>query len=212
MPGMPAFIDLTGQRFGKLTVIARAPIARRGYWTCKCDCGETSTAEGTNLRLGKSTSCGCNKAIATAAKNTTHGQRHTRAYRIWAGMKARCVNPNRISYPNYGGRGVKLCARWEEFENFLADMGHPPPKHSIDRIDNEGDYEPGNCRWATKIQQMNNRRDNPLLSHAGFTRTIAEWSRVTGIPRYLIYDRIFNRGWSVANAVTKPPRKIRRHH
>src|SRR5262245_50975043 len=135
----------------------------------------------------------------------SHGRR-TPEYKSWDLMKSRCYNPHDRSYARYGGRGITVCKRWRySFANFLADMGpRPSPRHSLDRFpDQNGNYEPGNCRWATRKQQANNRHGNRLLTHEGLTLTTSQWSERLGMPRYLLYLR-FRLGWSVAAALTTP--------
>ncbi len=126
-------------------------------------------------------------------------------YEVWKKMRQRCCNPRHTSYRNYGGRGIEVCSRWDAFRAFLDDMGHrPSPKHSLDRIDNGGNYEPENCRWATPQQQQRNRRNNHLLTHNGQTMSIAEWSDQTGIHRRTLLNRISRNGWTVERALTTP--------
>lgn len=150
---MSFFQDITGQRFGRLIVLS---LYRRGSsgvhsrWLCLCDCGQTRVASGSSLKRGRTTSCGCGRI--------THGSWGSPTYRSWHMMLQRCTNPRNTHYAYYGGRGITVCERWLKFENFLADMGERPLGTSIDRIDVDGNYEPGNCRWATPKQQMNNRR------------------------------------------------------
>ena len=126
-------------------------------------------------------------------------------YMAWAQMKLRCLNPKSPKYPRYGGRGISVCSAWLEFDAFIADMGaRPSPDHSIDRIDNDGDYEPSNCRWATRTQQQRNREANRRLTHDGETATLAEWAERLGISTATLYSRVGRLGWSVEKALTTP--------
>lgn len=169
--------DLAGQRFGRLVAIRREPNApKQALWFCECDCGRTAVVSSPALRHGKTKSCGCWRREFPAATKTRHGYatrdetgnyRHA-VYRIWRGMRSRCENPNQPHYPRYGGRGIKVCERWRDFANFLADMGErPSPRHSLDRIDSDGDYEPGNVRWATASEQRHNARTGAAGSRHG---------------------------------------------
>ena len=157
------FIDLTGQRFGRLVVKRRTDNAKYGgaRWLCTCDCGENTTCLSGNLRGGKSKSCGCfNKEIAIKTR-TTHGMSGTREYVTWRSMKNRCQNPNSTVFDHYGGRGITICKEWvDSFETFYRDMGDKPNGLTLDRIDTNGDYTPSNCRWATQSVQCRNQRRN----------------------------------------------------
>lgn len=162
------FRDLTGERFGRLVVIGRAEkVGNHRLWRCLCDCGQISSHVGSNLKKGSTNSCGCFRrefASQQAVKRfTKHGNavrgKQSPEHRAWVDMRHRCENENLEAYRDYGGRGISVCARWKTFDLFLADMGkRPSAKHSIDRIDVNGNYEPGNCRWATKSVQSHNKR------------------------------------------------------
>lgn len=133
---------------------------------------------------------------------------HPIEYRAWNSMKSRCYNKSHTSYRNYGGRGIQVCERWRyDFPTFLNDMGNRPSKHTLDRIDNDGNYTPGNCRWATYKEQLNNKRGNRLLTLDGKTQTVSQWSTETGIKYWTLSQRVGRYGWSDEDALTKPVRK-----
>lgn len=161
-------IDRAGQRFGRLAVLGYHDTRNgRARWSCLCDCGAVAIVPGGDLKDGNTTSCGCYKGDWSRQRFTRHGLSRTSIHRCWQSMKDRCENPNNQRYRDYGGRGIRVCDRWRDsFENFLSDMGPKlTPQHSLDRWpNNDGHYEPGNCRWATPMEQRANRRDSQRTS------------------------------------------------
>jgi hypothetical protein len=200
-------IDLTNKRFGRLVVIKRAENDKKGnaMWLCKCDCGEIKPINGSRLRMGKTNSCGCLSQEVSKTIHITHNKSGSKVHNTWLRIKSRCYCSNNIEYSIYGGRGIKVCDRWlESFENFYKDMGEPPTsKHSIDRIDVNGNYEPSNCKWSTMVEQCNNRRTNHYLVFNNEKLTITQWARKLGLPRKTLDNRI-KLGWSVEKALTTP--------
>jgi hypothetical protein len=201
-------VDLTGQRFGRLVVTGRnyESVSRYAMWNFTCDCGGAGITRTSSLNNGHTKSCGCiQKESASSFAKATHGLRGSSEYRIWSLIKDRCLNSKTKAFRYYGGRGITVCDRWKDsFENFIEDMGpRPSPKHSIDRTNNDGNYEPGNCRWATRVQQMNNKRSNVNITFNGVTKTAAQWSREVSVRSATLRARIFKYGWSAERALTE---------
>lgn len=182
----------SGQRFGRLAVVRFERLAgRANAYLCQCDCGKTSVTTAQKLIAGKTHSCGCLARETSALVHLRHGHaRHngktTSTYKVWSGMKARCLSPSDKSFSQYGGRGITVCERWLTFENFLADMGEHPAGMSIERKDNLGNYEPDNCKWATVTEQNRNKRTSVFIEHNGERRTISHWSEILGVPRSVL--------------------------
>jgi hypothetical protein len=202
-------VDLTGKTYGSLTAIRRVGSVhgnRNAIWLFSCSCGGTVERDGYSVRRGKHIDCATCAAERTRLATVKHGLSHTREFRIWTGMQTRCHNPNASNYPRYGGRGIAICDRWRSFQAFLDDMGPcPSDKHSIDRIDGRGNYEPGNCRWATAAEQTANRACTRLVCIDGKTKTIAEWAEQSGVDSRTI-DRRLRSGWTGADLLQRSKR------
>jgi len=199
-------IDLSGQRFGMLVAIARVgTINGSAVWECKCDCGNVRPIRGDCLRYGMTKSCGCAQYDPVRTHGLSRSKEWIGEFRAWNRIKDRCYNQNHKSYHDYGGRGITVCQRWrDDFRNFLADMGkRPSPKHSLDRIKNSGNYEPDNCRWATRKEQANNTRWNRQITWRGRTMTMAQWADELGMGDYIIESRL-KRGWTIDEALSHP--------
>lgn len=203
---MPTLIDVTGQRFGRLTVLSvvRQASGKSPLCTCLCECGATKAIEQRHLRAGVVVSCGCFGKEQTRKANTKHGAVGSPTYRSWQNMRDRCENPSSNEWHNYGGRGIRVHPSWQRFEAFVADMGIRPTGTSIDRIDVDGNYEPGKCRWATQKEQALNRRKNVRISLNGKSLTAGEWAEITGINVRTIRVRL-QRGWTAERALTERP-------
>ena len=201
-------IPMVGTVWGNWTVISVS--SRRSkegvaYWLCRCVCGEERQVLGTGLRRGSSKSCGsCLSQELRAARRAamlTHGMSKTSTYRTWHTMRRRCRDKKFRDFPYYGGRGIKVCERWNSFEKFLEDMGERPPGMTLDRKDNNGNYEPGNCRWSTALVQMNNTRGNKYLTYDGKTMSLSDWARHVGIPPPRLSARLRLLHWPLAKAL-----------
>lgn len=194
--------DLTGHVFGRLTVVRLFGTVRgRRHWECRCSCGTVKTFESSNLKRGNAVSCGCRSARHGGIYGK--GNRHP-LYMTWANMLKRCHNPTDAKYPIYGGRGIIVCDAWKDFMVFIKEVPpKPSPELQLDRIDNNGNYEPGNVRWATRKEQGANKRDNRLITANGETLTVTQWSEKIGIDRKVLYSRI-EYGWDPEKIVNTP--------
>lgn len=172
-------IPLAGRTFGRLTVLEDLP-SKPGLRKCevsaRCECGREVVLAAAEIRSGNTRSCGCLREEMRGSHTRTHGQsKSSQTYSSWMDMRSRCNKPDNEAYPRYGGRGIRVCERWSAFENFRLDMGDRPAGKTLDRIDNDGNYEPDNCRWATPAEQARNRRSNILLTIDGETKCLLDW-------------------------------------
>lgn len=206
---MGNLIDLTGQRFGRLTVIDRVGKNRHreAVWSCQCDCGNECLVGGYNLRSGHSTSCGCLSVDKARLMNKSHGKYGSRLYNIWRNMKARCYRVSSEDFVNYGTRGITMFGEWkDDFQAFYdwAVVNGYREDLTIDRIDVNGNYCPENCRWVTPKEQANNTRLNRRIEFKGETNTISEWADICGIKYHTLYARIVIKRWGLEEALTTP--------
>jgi len=180
-----------GEKFGRLTIVEKLKPENNGRMVlCKCDCGNEKKFRFSRIDSGHSKSCGCLLSDVLLKRNFSHGMAGTKLYNVWNTMRFRCDNVKCECYKNYGGRGIKVCKRWEKFENFYKDMGDCQKGLSLDRIDNSKGYNKANCRWATVEEQVSNKRNNVKLTYRGETRTIPEWSRELNINPGTIRSRL----------------------
>lgn len=197
-----------GKTFGRLNVVEYQP-ARANHHpklVCQCSCGNVVTVVSTSLTRGATKSCGCLNAESRVINNTKHGDAYAGEYHVWKSMIQRCTNQSHVAYGNYGGRGIRVCAAWMRYKGFIADMGRrPSASHTLDRFPNQnGNYEPRNCRWATFTEQARNRRSNRLLTFREQTKTVTEWAEEFGLNFSTITRRLDLYGYSVEEALTKP--------
>lgn len=214
-------LNLTGRRFCRFTVIKPVRVIARNNtlrWLCRCDCGNERILLAGDLNSGHAKSCGCYAREMAAKLQFRHGhwsnKKASPEWTAWNQMRQRCSNPKNSSFKRYGARGIVVCERWQKFENFLADMGPKPvgPKRffSVERKNNNGNYEPSNCKWATQTEQSNNRRSNRIVSWNGVTKTVTQWASELGIKVQTLGYRIRD-AWPVEEAFTRPVRKYERN-
>ena len=205
-------IDMTGQRFGRWLVVERgASKGGKRRWLCRCECGEIRAVDGSSLRKGLSKSCGClhkeQLVIMSKLVNTKHGCTKTRLYNIWGSMKRRCLCTNNKDYPKYGGRGIAVCEEWqnsfEAFRDWALANGYDD-KLSIDRINNNGNYEPSNCRWVSIKVQNRNRITNKVLTYYNQSHCVSEWAEILHISESKLRQRIEKLHWSIERAFNTP--------
>jgi hypothetical protein len=195
---MRAFKYKVGDRKGRWLIVSYLGKRKYGhhYWKCRCDCGAERVV--TTSHLSNTVSCGC----YLRDSHTTHGMSRTPTYGTWISMIRRCYDKRHDSYERYGARGIRVCERWKSsFASFFADMGERPIGMTLDRIDNDLDYEAGNCRWGTAIEQNNNRRNTPFFTYHGRTQSLADWAREIGIPHRIAHWRLTH-GWSIEKVVS----------
>lgn len=217
MPKRKSFVILSGKEFGNASVIGLAGWhknpsgSRHAKWHCLCTCGKYFMARGDSLKSGATSSCGCYGRASSSRKHTIHGASIpgmiTPEYMAWINMRSRCRNPKDRNFPRYGGRGISVCERWDaSFVEFLSDMGErPSDDHSLDRENNDGNYNPSNCRWATATQQCRNKSSNRMIKHNGETKCQSEWASITGISKSTISKRIRS-GWTPGRSLQENPK------
>ena len=209
--------DIIGNKFNKLTVREFVGIKhKQSMYRCECECGNEIVTYRGHITRGHTKSCGCLTKNRKRSKGihgfARRGFKRIPEYPVWVGMRRRCNNPNDEKYPRYGGRGIKVCERWNSFENFIEDMGRRPgPEYSIDRIDNNGNYEPGNCRWATSKEQSRNTVQNRFLEFNDEVFCVTDWAIKVDITRGVLHSRL-ERGWTIEKALTTPLRKNNSRH
>ena len=212
-------IDLTGQIFGRLKVLRKGGVTKRGetFWICECSCGEFTKSLTYQLRSGAKKSCGCLSREKARERMTKHGEWGSRLYTLWNGVKARCNNPNHSQYKDYGGRGITIYEEWNKnfisFRDFMLSIGYdetlPTGEQTIERIDVNGNYEPSNCKLITKREQNFNKRCNHKVTYKGVTKTLVEFADEYNLDVENLYNRINNYGYTIEDAIEKPVRACR---
>lgn len=201
-------VNLVGKRYGRLLVVSKSN-SHNGHtrWLCKCDCGNECIVHGTSLKTGNTTSCGCYKRENAKKLYSTVRQNDKHLYAVWNGIKQRCNNKNNSSYHNYGGRGIKMDKTWannyKSFYDWAISSGYESGKQ-IDRIDNNGNYEPQNCRFVDQEIQANNKRNVKLYTLNGVAKSLPQWCREYNLDYYLVRQRVCKLGWDIADALSKP--------
>lgn len=202
---MSEYKDITGQKFGRLTAIKYLGIEKhKAVWLCKCECGNTVEVPSNSLTCNNTKSCGCLHHDMMLKRNTKHNKRNTRLYNIWANMKQRCYNENNTAYKNYGERGIDVCDEWKDdfmaFHNWAMDNCYND-NLTIDRIDNDGNYEPENCRWVDRNQQARNKRNNVNYTINGVTRCLKDWCKIQRLNYGTVISRLHDSNWTIREAL-----------
>ncbi len=203
---MPAALNLEGKRFGRLVATELAVGTKRRAWVCVCDCGKRHVVPTDSLCGGHTKSCGCLVRDVSPVSSRTHGMTGTRVHDVWKNMHQRCRDRNRPGHADYVDRGIKVCRRWHKFEHFYADMGEPPPGMMLERIDNNGDYTPRNCCWATRTEQNRNRRNSIAGEYQGRMWFLIDLAKAHGVLPSTARVRISKYGWDFVTACTTPVR------
>lgn len=199
-------VNLIGLRFGMLVVAGAAGVAHGAVrWRCLCNCGGEVTETSHRLMSGRRRSCGCLKLAPKRHGQARRAGARTGAYHTWASMMGRCYRPTAGGFLFYGARGIRVCERWHRFEHFAADMGPRPDGATLDRVDPNRDYEPNNCRWASRLQQSRNTRRNVVIEYQGQSRCASEWAVLIGVSVTTIYARLRN-GWPTEQVLSPPLR------
>jgi hypothetical protein len=202
-------VDHAGKKFGRLTMLSYADGQK---WICDCECGNTVAVNTYRIIHGETKSCGCLWIETIKKSNSTHGKSRTAEHSVWKGMRRRCLDSKDKAFKNYGGRGIQVCERWSKFENFLADMGNRPGKgFSLERIDNNGNYEPSNCRWATALEQSRNKRNNIFVIYGGRKHALSAICAELEINIKYVYGRI-SRGQDPSDALNSAIKLKGRNH
>lgn len=204
-------VDLTGKKFGRLTVVSRAENSKSGKsrWLCVCECGNECIVHGDSLKNGNTKSCGCIRREANHDRATTHGMSNTPLFAVWCAMVSRCKNPNNKSYKHYGARGINVCGEWLDSSKFIewAIKNGYADGLTIERIDVNKGYEPSNCKWITRKEQARNKTNNVMIEIDGTSKCLPEWCEEYGMNYYTVYQRIKKLGWEPKKALTTPLKK-----
>lgn len=207
---MVRLIDPIGKKFGRLTVEQEI----KSCWICRCDCGNKTTLKRSVVKSGNTKSCGCLHRERAGNMNRTHGKANSRitgyasrAYGVWQAMRDRCYNSNRADYHRYGGRGISVCKRWQQFENFLSDMGEPPPGLTLERLNNDKGYSPSNCKWATRQEQAVNRERSVTVMYSGKLMLMVHVAIMLGVNAHTCRARYYSRGWTAEESCGLAPRR-----